>query len=140
MFCRIGVSTPENFLFIHHYWRVAMKFFSGFLFAVLFTALSSILSAQMQPYTVCNRDTVFPASVCLQIDCGGGLIFLAPCPILIPPQGCFTWTFPAACIPAIIEINGSFYPVMPPGSCLPLAPPNPSNQICFLINGANLDY
>lgn len=116
-----------------------MKFLSGFLFAVLLTALSSTVSAQMQPYMVCNSDTLSPVSVCLQIDCGGGLIFLAPCPILIPPQGCFTWNFPAACIPAMIEINGTFYPVMPPGSCLPLAPPNPPNQVCFLFNGAIID-
>ncbi len=107
-----------------------MKFFIGAICAILFAVLSPTPDAQAQPYVVCNNSNV-PVSVCVRVNCGGAVAFLAPCPAMIPPGACFTWNVPAACVVTGVRVNGVAYPVPAVFPfCYPVAAP-PPNWVCY---------
>ena len=107
-----------------------MKILSALICAILFAVLGPATNASAQIYVVCNNSPVAVA-VCLQVNCGGAIGNLAPCPAVIAPGQCFTWSVPAACVVMGTRVNGVLYPV--PAAfpfCYPVAAPPPT-WVCY---------
>lgn len=116
----------------------SMKIFISLLCTLFFAVLGSSSTQAQTPYTVWNSSPGTTVSVCLQINCGGILSLLAPCSVSLATGVGQTWTVPVGCAPVAVRVNGTLYPIQAPGVCLPLAPPNPPNRICFGLNGADI--
>ena len=114
-----------------------MKFFSGLLCALFLTVAALTAESQAQVYTVCNYSPTI-VTVCMEADCGGLIVTLAPCPIFIWPGQCYSWPMLAGCVPAYVNVNGTSIALQPPGICTPLPPPHPPNVICFTGVGADI--
>lgn len=107
-----------------------MKILLALVCALLFAVLGTTPEAQAQPYTVCNNSNAAVA-VCVRIDCGGISSILAPCPVMIAPNTCFTWMVPAGCFVTVVRVNGVPYAV--PSTfpyCYPVGTP-PPYSVCF---------
>lgn len=114
-----------------------MKFFLGLFCAALVAVIGSTYDANAQ-YTVCNNSPAV-VQVCVWENCGGVVNTIPPCAVVLGPGQCFTWPTIPWCFVSDVDVNGVTYPVQPPGGCLPIAPPNPPNIICFGLPGIDAE-